>query len=109
MTVSRPPSLRVGDEVEVGGSVQGEIARAAAALLDRAGQGPPKGPEERRNRRAAARARAESAAGPSVPEEEAPQPARPPARDDGGDDDGPLADVIPLGIFDAREEAKTWW
>jgi len=88
---------------------EGEIARAAAALLDRAGQGPPKGPEERRNRRAAARARAESAAGPSVPEEEAPQPARPPARDDGDDDDGPLADVIPLGIFDAREEAKKWW
>jgi hypothetical protein len=86
-----------------------EIARAAAALLGRAGQGPPKGPEERRDRKAAARARAESAAGPSVPEE-APQPAGPPAWDDGEDDgDGPLADVIPLGIFDAREEAKKWW
>jgi transposase InsO family protein len=88
-------------------ATEGEIARAAAALLDRAGQGPPKGPEERRDRKAAARARAESAAGPSVPEE-APQPAGPPAWDD-DEDDGPLADVIPLGIFDAREEAKKWW
>ena len=85
-----------------------EIARAAAALLDRAGQGPPKGPEERRDRKAAARARAEAAAGPSVPEEEAPKLAGSPAWDD-GEDDGPLADVIPLGIFDAREEAKKWW
>jgi hypothetical protein len=32
----------------------------------------------------------------------------PPEPDD-GEDDGPLADVIPLGIFDAREEAKKWW
>jgi len=89
---------------------EGEIARAAAALLDRAEQGPAKGPEERRDRKAAARARAESAAGPSVPEEETPQPAGPPAWDDGEEDgDGPLADVIPLGIFDAREEAKKWW
>ena len=89
---------------------EGEIARAAAALLDRAEQGPAKGPEERRDRKATARARAESAAGPSVPEEETPQPAWPPAWDDGEEDgDGPLADVIPLGIFDAREEAKKWW
>jgi len=89
---------------------EGEIARAAAALLDRAEQGPAKGPEERRDRKATARARAESAAGPSVPEEETPQPAGPPAWDDGEEDgDGPLADVIPLGIFDAREEAKKWW
>ena len=89
-------------------ATEGEIARAAAALLDRAGQGPPRGPEERRDRKAAARARAESAAGPSVPEE-ALQPAVPPSWDNGEDDDGPLADVIPLGIFDAREEAKKWW
>jgi len=89
---------------------EGEIARAAAALLDRAEQGPAKGPEERRDRKATARARAESAAGPSVPEEETPQPAWPPAWDDGEEDgDGTLADVIPLGIFDAREEAKKWW
>lgn len=84
-----------------------EIARAAAALLDKAEQGPPKGREERRDRKAAARARAESAAGPSVPQE-TPPPAGPPDRED-GEDDGPLADVIPLGIFDAREEAKKWW
>jgi putative transposase len=89
---------------------EGDIARAAAALLDRAEQGPAKGPEERRDRKATARARAASAAGPSVPEEETPQPAGPPAWDDSEEDgDGPLADVIPLGIFDAREEAKKWW
>ena len=23
--------------------------------------------------------------------------------------DEPLADVVPLGVFDAREEAKNWW
>ena len=87
------------------------IARAAAALLDKAEQGPPRGSEERRDRKAAARARAAAAAGPSVPEGAA-QPAGqqdPSAWDDGEDDDGPLAEVIPLGIFDARGEAKKWW
>src|SRR5712691_11370058 len=47
---------------------EAEIARAAAALLDKAEQGPPRGSEERRDRKAAARARAAAAAGPSVPE-----------------------------------------
>lgn len=91
-------------------ATEDEIARAAAALLDRAGQGPPRGREERRDRKEAARARAESAAGPSVPASAA-QPAgrQDPPEPDDGEDDGPLADVIPLGIFDAREEAKKWW
>ena len=90
---------------------EAEIARAAAALLDKAERGPARGREERRDRKAAARARAAAAAGPSVPEEAAQPPGQqvPPAWDDGEDDDGPLADVIPLGIFDAREEAKKWW
>jgi hypothetical protein len=92
-------------------ATEAEIARAAAALLDKAERGPARGKEERRDRKAAARARAAAAAGPSVPEEAA-QPSGqqvPPAWDDGEDDDSPLADVIPLGIFDAREEAKKWW
>jgi len=28
---------------------------------------------------------------------------------DEAEDSAPLADVIPLGVFDAREEAKRWW
>ena len=55
---------------------EAEIARAAAALLDKAEQGPARGKEERRDRKAAARARAAATAGPSVPEEA----ARPPGR-----------------------------
>jgi putative transposase len=42
-----------------------------------------------------------------------PQPQCPPAWDDDADDEeedtGQLAEVIPLGIFDAHEEAKKWW
>jgi putative transposase len=37
-----------------------------------------------------------------------PQRQTPPDWDE-EDDDGPLAEVIPLGVFDAREEAKKWW
>jgi putative transposase len=91
-------------------ATEAEIARAAAALLDKAGQGPARGKEVRRDRKAGARARAAAAARPSLPEE--PLPARqrqPPAWDDEEDDDGPLAEVIPLGVFDAAEEAKKWW
>src|SRR5207249_2659946 len=48
-------------------ATEAEIARAAAALLDRAEQGPAHGKEGRRNRKTAARARAAAAAGPSLP------------------------------------------
>ncbi|HSZ30603.1 MAG TPA: hypothetical protein VK784_12720 [Pseudonocardiaceae bacterium] len=40
------------------------------------------------------------------------QPQSPPPWDDAVDEDedtGQLAEVIPLGIFDAHEEAKKWW
>jgi putative transposase len=91
-------------------ATEAEIARAAAALLDKAGQGPARGREARRDRKAGARARAAIEAGPSLPQEAAPSPQRqPPAWDDEEDDDGPLAEVIPLGVFDAAEEAKKWW
>lgn len=91
-------------------ATEAEIAQAAAALLDKAEQGPARGKEGRRDRKAGARARAVSAAGPSLTE-----PARaqgqqpPPSWDDDEVDDGPMAEVIPLGVFDAREEAKKWW
>ena len=92
-------------------ATEAEIARAAAALLDKAGQGPPRGKEVRRDRKAAARARAAAAARPSPAGGTAASPAGrqdPPGTDE-EDDDGPLADVIPLGVFDAAEEAKKWW
>jgi putative transposase len=91
-------------------ATEAEIAQAAAALLDKAEQGPARGKEARRNRKAGARARAVSAAGPSLPEEPVPDARRqPPPAWDEEEDDGPLAEVIPLGIFDAAEEAKKWW
>ncbi len=37
------------------------------------------------------------------------RPQRQPPAWDEEEDDGPLAEVIPLGVFDAREEAKKWW
>ena len=89
-------------------ATEDEIARAAAALLDKAGQGPPRGREERRDRKPAARARANppparragiSSAARSRQDPPDPMTAKTTAP----------AEVIPLGIFDAREEAKKWW
>ena len=86
---------------------EGEIARAAAALLD--------GPSRDRRKARKNGGTGEQPPGPgrigrrpSVPEEERRSPQGPPARVTARCD-GPLADVIPLGIFDAREEAKKWW
>jgi putative transposase len=91
-------------------ATEAEIARAAATLLDKAGQGPGRGREGRRDRKAGGRARAVSAAGPSLPEEPVlPRERQPPPAWDEEYDDVPLAEVIPLGVFDAREEAKKWW
>jgi hypothetical protein len=90
-------------------ATEAEIAQAAEALPDKAERGPGRGKAAKRDQRAAGRARAVSAAGPALPE---PQPQSPPAWDDadgGGEDADQLAEVIPLGIFDAREEAKKWW
>ena len=85
-----------------------EIARAAAALLDKAGQGPGRegswpGPEGGRPGQGGSRRRALPAGGTL------PSPQRQPPAWDEEEDDGPLAEVIPLGVFDAREEAKKWW
>src|SRR5260370_1391784 len=70
-------------------ATEDEIARAAAALLDRAGQGPPRGREERRDRQAARPANAQSPAPPAVPAPAARPPSRhrpPRAADRRGDD-----------------------
>ncbi|GGM03893.1 transposase [Streptomyces fumigatiscleroticus] len=91
-----------------------EVAHAASELLDRAAAGPEepttprrrsRSPARRRDRKVAARTHATST--PSWPR---PQPAVPepdPAPEPSGEDEE-LAKVVPLGIFDAREEAKRW-
>lgn len=108
---------------------EAERAAAVAALLDKAEHGPdPAGPARatRRERRVAARTRATTGQ-PSWPAPPA-APTRPDddTADTGGAEhadssdfadspDSPaageeaLAPVIPLGIFDARAEARNWW
>ncbi|MFI6366887.1 Mu transposase C-terminal domain-containing protein [Nocardia sp. NPDC050630] len=87
-------------------ATESEIAVAAAALLDTAGQGPRREKPTKKDKRIAGRTRAVSAAlRPTLP-----PPSAPPVRDDGQDaeDDAELAKVIPLGVYNAREEAKKW-
>ncbi|KUN70019.1 integrase [Streptomyces canus] len=98
------------------------VARAAAELLDRATDGPEerpaqrrkgkKGAAERRDRKVAARTRATSTA--AWPRPEPPSREEPPLDEtahapEEADETEELAKVVPLGIFDAREEAKRWW
>ncbi len=89
-------------------ATEAEIARAAEALLAKAERGPGRGEPAKKDQKAAGRARAVSAARPPLPERHLQSP---PAWDDADDneDTGQLAQVIPLGIFDAREEARKWW
>jgi hypothetical protein len=88
-----------------------EIAQAAVDLLDRAADGPqdtqagPSG-RSRKDRKVAARTRATST--PSWPRPVEPEPVEEPAPETAESEDD-LADVVPLGIFDARKEAETWW
>ncbi len=96
------------------------VAQAAIELLDRATDGPEQQPArqrrgkskpaQRRDRKVAARTRATSAPtwprpAPLAAEPPPPAPAAPEAPDENED----LAEVVPLGIFDAREEAQRWW
>ena len=77
-----------------------EVARVLDELLTRAQAGPP---TDKASARVAARTRVAAAAHrPQVPSE-------PPA-DHGADNetDEQVAEVIPLGIFDARAEADRW-
>jgi putative transposase len=85
-------------------ATESEIAGAVEALLDRAGHGPAKPGPGKRDRRVAARTRATAA--PSWPRPADDGEPRP-AASEGEQDE--LAAVIPLAIFDAREEAKKWW
>ena len=109
-------------------ATEAEIAGAVTALLDKAERGPDPAAAERtkRDRRVAARTRATTESSwpkPAPPaddgadtttdqtsRDETSADEAPPERDaaDGAVADG-LAPVIPLAIFDAREEAKRWW
>jgi transposase InsO family protein len=102
-----------------------EVAQAAVKLLDRAAEGPEGGAERpagqsqgrhravnRRDRKVAARTRATSTATWPRPElpaaNQAPQP-EPDPDPEAAEENEEVAKVVPLGIFDAREEAKRWW
>jgi transposase InsO family protein len=89
-------------------ATEAEIAQAAADLLDTAEHGPPDKPEAtRQDRRVAGRTRATAPATWARPQPLPDDPA--PGIDDAQDPDEDLAPVIPLPVFDAREEAKRWW
>ncbi|MFF7984154.1 integrase [Streptomyces sp. NPDC007901] len=104
---------------EQGGQVtEDAVAEAVGDLLERAGTGPeasaPAKPARRgRGRGAKVAARTRATAQPAWPHPGPPEPASARAADDGpgtDEDDGePIADVVPLKVFDAREEAKKWW
>lgn len=90
-----------------------DIAQAVDALLDKAGQGP-SGPGKPATaaRRVAGRTRATSKRTAKLPplEPDPPEPSGAEEPSEGTEaGDGTLAEVIPLGVFDAREEAKHWW
>ncbi|MFI7501661.1 hypothetical protein ACIBVL_24785 [Streptomyces sp. NPDC049687] len=90
------------------GATEAEIADAVAALLTRAHAGPEKTQQaksSKKDRRVAARTRA---ARPSTPlplpaPAPEPEPLDKPSRQEPPDAEEPLADVIPLGLFDPRE------
>ncbi len=89
-------------------ATEAEIAQAASDLLDIAEQGPPDKPKATRtDRRVAGRTRATAAAIWPRPEPRQDDPA--PDVEDDQEPDEDLAPVIPLPVFDAREEAKRWW
>jgi hypothetical protein len=85
---------------------EAEIARAAAALLDKAGNVAGESGPSKKDRRAAARARAASV--PAWPRQDAPA-AEPDGADGSDADTGPAAGVIPLPIFDPFAEADKRW
>jgi len=84
-----------------------EIAAAAAALLDRAEQGPADEQRSRADRRVAGRSRANTAA------RKAPLPVPDPAEEPPGSPEEPRIEpvrpVVPLDIFDPFEEALRPW
>lgn len=108
---------------EQGGNVTEEaIAAAVDDLMERMVTGPedtpapaktPRGRKGRRDHKVAARTQATSSPASPWPDRSAASaavPAQLPAPVEEETDDGQdLAEVVPLKIFDAREEAKKWW
>lgn len=95
-------------------ATEAEIAVAVAALLERAGDGPargrgPGGKLSRRDQRVAARTRATAV--PAWPRPDPPGQPQPACHEDtaGEAEDTPVAEVVPLPVFDARQEADRWW
>lgn len=96
-----------------------EIAQAAQSLLQRAHQGPETKPGRRRRKPSArdrkVAARTKATAEPAWPRPEAPVPSAVGEDTAGLAETAPagteekLADVVPLDVFDAREEATRWW
>ncbi|MEV0134552.1 hypothetical protein AB0H83_39595 [Dactylosporangium sp. NPDC050688] len=88
-----------------------QIAEAATALIDRAETGGTAGQKlSRREQRIAGRTRATAPPAWQPEPEPEPEPGTVDSiEDETAVDDGPLAEVIPLGVFDARKEAETWW
>ncbi|SFM50866.1 Mu transposase, C-terminal [Saccharopolyspora antimicrobica] len=93
-------------------ATEAEIAEAAAALLDKAEQGPDMDPKEStRQRRVAGRTRATNKSAeprPQEPPEEQIPEVSTTSDDDVDAADEPIAEVIPLPVFDARKEAEKW-
>ncbi|WP_343951016.1 Mu transposase C-terminal domain-containing protein [Nonomuraea longicatena] len=91
-----------------------QIAEAVDTLLDTAGRGPDnRQPRARRDARIAGRTRASAPIWPA-PAPTGSSPTETPANAEGdverqGNDSERVAKVVPLGIYDAREEAKKWW
>jgi putative transposase len=87
-----------------------EIAAAVEALLDKAEGGPGGQKPSRQDKRVAGRTRAiaqdTSAVVAPAPQE---APGEPGDDTSAEQEQGPLAKVIPLGIFDPFEEAKKRW
>jgi putative transposase len=91
-------------------ATEAEIARSAAALLDKAEHPPAsKDTPSRKDRRAAARARATAAPAWPRPDIQAAQPEADTGAADEEDHVRPAAQVIPLPIFDPFAEADKRW
>jgi hypothetical protein len=96
-------------------ATEAEIAQAVAALLERADRGPTPDAERaakkpaKREQRVAARTKATAAPAWPRPDPPAPQPDEQDVDNDEDTGTSPLAEVVPLRVFDAREEASRWW
>lgn len=86
-----------------------EMADAVQDLLERAHQGPKTTASAKRDRRVAARTRVTTE--PTWPRPPSPEPQEGPDADTGPEliGEGKTAEVIPLGIFDAYQEAEKRW